>query len=241
MFASALRHCRGRGGPHHVSHDLRPSVFGGDHAAHLSRPDHPGRIVQPTGLAFPLWGQRMPSRLRRSRGGMPWTCQRRGHRDEAHTRARGRRLLDRCGLRSRHRHHRSRSGTRLRSCSPRRNSRLSGIGSRHRHRQGRTAVPGAPCLRLSPRTHHPAQTTLLRSPWPPIPRILNKKTDRIPASAYYCGRPGPLGNPFIIGRNGTRDEVCDKFEIWLPTQPKLMALVATLEGRDLVCWCDPFR
>jgi hypothetical protein len=79
------------------------------------------------------------------------------------------------------------------------------------------------------------------APGPSIPRILNKKTDRIPASAYYCGRPGPLGNPFIIGRDGTPDEVCDKFERWLPTQPKLMALVATLEGRDLVCWCEPLR
>jgi len=79
------------------------------------------------------------------------------------------------------------------------------------------------------------------TPGPSLPRILNKKTDHIPATAYYCGRPGPLGNPFIIGRDGTRDEVCDKFDVWLPTQPKLMALVATLEGRDLVCWCEPFR
>ena len=76
---------------------------------------------------------------------------------------------------------------------------------------------------------------------PRLPRILNKKTDRIPAGAYYCGRPGPLGNPFVIGRDGTRDDVVDKFDAWAPTQPKLMAIIATLEGRDLVCWCAPLR
>jgi hypothetical protein len=76
---------------------------------------------------------------------------------------------------------------------------------------------------------------------PRLPRILNKKTDRIPPGAYYCGRPGPLGNPFVIGRDGTRDQVVDKFEAWVPTQPKLMAIIATLEGRDLICWCAPLR
>ena len=44
-----------------------------------------------------------------------------------------------------------------------------------------------------------------------VPRVLNKRTDRIPANAIYCGRPSPFGNPFAIGRDGTRDDVCDKF------------------------------
>ena len=85
------------------------------------------------------------------------------------------------------------------------------------------------------------------APGPGIPRIFNITTDHIPDTAYYCGRPArgrqgsPLRNDFVIGRHGTRDEVCDKFEAWLPTRPDLMALVATLEGRDLVCWCEPER
>ena len=74
-----------------------------------------------------------------------------------------------------------------------------------------------------------------------LPRILNKKTDRIPPNAHYCGRPGPLGNPFVIGRDGTRDQVVEKFAAWAPTQPKLMAIIATLAGRHLVCWCAPLR
>jgi len=76
---------------------------------------------------------------------------------------------------------------------------------------------------------------------PRLPRILNKKTDRIPPGAYYCGRPGPLGNPFVIGRDGTRDQVVDKFDAWVQTQQRLMAIITTLEGRDLICWCAPLR
>ena len=41
-------------------------------------------------------------------------------------------------------------------------------------------------------------------------RALNKRTDPIPPGAYYCDRPSPLGNPFVIARDGTRDEVVDK-------------------------------
>ena len=73
------------------------------------------------------------------------------------------------------------------------------------------------------------------------PRVLNKRTDRIPPGVYYCGRPSPLGNSFVIGRDGTRDEVVDKYEAWLVTQPKLVAPIQTLRHRDLVCWYAPLR
>ena len=76
---------------------------------------------------------------------------------------------------------------------------------------------------------------------PHRPRVLNKKTDRIPPGAKYCGRPSPFGNPFVIGRDGTREQVIRKYEKWLPTQPKLMAMIPSLAGRDLVCWCAPER
>ena len=46
----------------------------------------------------------------------------------------------------------------------------------------------------------------------------------------YIGRPGNWGNPFILGRDGTRDEVCETRRgqvivcentkaTWLPFQP----------------------
>ena len=49
------------------------------------------------------------------------------------------------------------------------------------------------------------------------------------------------GNPFIIGKDGDRNEVCDKHEKWLPTQPNLMASLHELEGQTLGCWCAPKR
>ena len=69
-------------------------------------------------------------------------------------------------------------------------------------------------------------------------RALNKHNDRnIPTNAIYCGRGSPWGNPFKIGRDGTRDDVCDKFENEiLPTLD-----VSMLRGKDLVCFCAPMR
>jgi hypothetical protein len=31
----------------------------------------------------------------------------------------------------------------------------------------------------------------------------------------YVGRPGPLGNPFVVGRDGSRAEVIAKYRRWL--------------------------
>lgn len=70
-----------------------------------------------------------------------------------------------------------------------------------------------------------------------MPRVLNKYKDPIPKDAVNCMRPGPYGNKFIIGRDGTRDEVCDKFEKeQLPTMD-----VSKLRGKDLICCCAPLR
>ena len=49
------------------------------------------------------------------------------------------------------------------------------------------------------------------------------------------------GNPFIIGIDGDRDEVCDKYEKWFLTQPHLIAVLKELEGKILGCWCGNKR
>ena len=56
----------------------------------------------------------------------------------------------------------------------------------------------------------------------------------------YIGRPGPFGNPFVVGRDGTREEVIEKYAEWLRAQPKLVARVKR-ELKDCVlgCWCAP--
>lgn len=68
-------------------------------------------------------------------------------------------------------------------------------------------------------------------------KVHNKKAGTAPADAVYIGRGSPWGNPFVIGRDGDRDTVCDRFENEiLPTLD-----LEPLEGKDLVCWCKPAR
>ena len=72
-----------------------------------------------------------------------------------------------------------------------------------------------------------------------LPRILNKHAHGIPKGATYIGRGSPWGNPFVIGRDGTRSEVIAKHAAWIDTQPQLLARLHELRGRDLVCFCFP--
>lgn len=56
----------------------------------------------------------------------------------------------------------------------------------------------------------------------------------------YIGRPGPWGNPFHIGTDGTREEVVEKYAAWVLTQPELLATIKDeLKGKVLGCWCSP--
>jgi hypothetical protein len=68
------------------------------------------------------------------------------------------------------------------------------------------------------------------------PRVLNKKQLRgaVP-NAVYIGRPSVWGNPFVIGKDGTRAEVVEKCERWLLRQPHLMAQLGMLRGCNLIC------
>jgi hypothetical protein len=55
------------------------------------------------------------------------------------------------------------------------------------------------------------------------------------------GRPSKWGNPFVIGRDGSRDDVIAKYRTWVVQQPALMAALHELRGKNLVCWCAPER
>lgn len=63
----------------------------------------------------------------------------------------------------------------------------------------------------------------------------------------YIGRPSkwqdpatcPWGNPFEIGKDGTREQVIAKYETWIKTQPQLMTRLSELRGKVLGCWCKP--
>lgn len=55
----------------------------------------------------------------------------------------------------------------------------------------------------------------------------------------FIGRPSIWGNPFVIGKDGTRDEVVSKYRKYLRASPKLMAQLETLCGKRLGCYCKP--
>lgn len=55
----------------------------------------------------------------------------------------------------------------------------------------------------------------------------------------YIGRPGKWGNPFVIGLDGTRREVVEKYRAYLMNSPDLLASLPELEGKTLGCWCAP--
>jgi Domain of unknown function (DUF4326) len=71
-------------------------------------------------------------------------------------------------------------------------------------------------------------------------RVLNKKhITKAVANSVYIGRPSIWGNPFVIGKDGTRDQVIEKYAAWIVQQRDLMARLHELRGKNLVCWCAP--
>lgn len=56
----------------------------------------------------------------------------------------------------------------------------------------------------------------------------------------YIGRPSIYGNDFVVGKDGTREEVILKYEMRVRSQPGFVALIKSeLRGKTLGCWCHP--
>ena len=69
-------------------------------------------------------------------------------------------------------------------------------------------------------------------------RVLNKHRDIIPHDAVYIGRGSKWGNPFVIGRDGTREEVIEKYRNYI-IHSDIVLEVNELIGRDIWCYCTP--
>jgi hypothetical protein len=70
-------------------------------------------------------------------------------------------------------------------------------------------------------------------------RVLNGRgLEEIPANAVWVDRSTKWGNPFVIGRDGNRKEVLEKYAVYLALHP-LALDIRELVGKDLVCWCAP--
>ncbi len=78
--------------------------------------------------------------------------------------------------------------------------------------------------------------------------IVNKHHGK---SGEYIGRGSPLGNPFVIGKDGSREQVIVKYRVWLNEQIMRKNLVVLDElnrlgnkaidekGLALQCFCYP--
>ena len=55
----------------------------------------------------------------------------------------------------------------------------------------------------------------------------------------YIGRPSIWGNPFVIGKDGTRGEVIAKYKEHLLGHPELLDRLPSIKGKILGCFCKP--
>jgi hypothetical protein len=60
-----------------------------------------------------------------------------------------------------------------------------------------------------------------------------------PTGAVYIGRGSPWGNPYHIGKDGTREEVIAKYQQWVNRRDAVWRekVRAALRGRVLACYC----
>lgn len=68
--------------------------------------------------------------------------------------------------------------------------------------------------------------------------VVNKRMQKYDV---YIGRGSKWGNPFIIGKDGDREEVIEKYAEWIKTQPHLLNSLHELRGKRLGCFCRPWH
>lgn len=69
--------------------------------------------------------------------------------------------------------------------------------------------------------------------------VVNKRTHIASPNDVYIGRGSKWGNPFIIGRDGSRSDVVRKYGQMICERDDLLASIRELKGKNLVCFCSP--
>lgn len=71
-------------------------------------------------------------------------------------------------------------------------------------------------------------------------KVVNIKTDDFDC---YIGRPSLSGNPYRIGKDGTREDVIAKyrayFNFMIKTSAQFREDIENLRGKRLGCYCRP--
>lgn len=89
-----------------------------------------------------------------------------------------------------------------------------------------------------------------------MPVLLNKvRGYKKDVNTVLIDRTTPWGNPYVMGIDGDREEVCKKhkhwLEEWLKNRKEIIIMrfsnkwviehLYMLRGKNLVCWCAPSR
>lgn len=76
-----------------------------------------------------------------------------------------------------------------------------------------------------------------------VTTVRNQNDGALQPGEVYIGRGGPWGNPFVVGKEHTRDEAVAKYRVYLwqriEEQSVTIEQLARLHGKTLVCFCKP--
>jgi Domain of unknown function (DUF4326) len=90
--------------------------------------------------------------------------------------------------------------------------------------------------------YQPVPRTNVSPPSPQPTTVVNLKFDEFSdgnGRDVQIDRQTKWGNPFIIGKDGDRSEVVEKYREWVVQQPELMDSITELRGKRLGCHCSP--
>ena len=69
-----------------------------------------------------------------------------------------------------------------------------------------------------------------------VTKVVNLKHEEFDV---YIGRGSKWGNRFVIGRDGSREEVIAKYRAWILKNDYLLSCLSELKGKVLGCYCKP--
>ena len=67
-------------------------------------------------------------------------------------------------------------------------------------------------------------------------RVVNVRYERYDV---YIGRGSKWGNRFVIGRDGSRDDVIRRYREWILENDELLSCLHELKDKVLGCYCKP--
>ena len=67
-------------------------------------------------------------------------------------------------------------------------------------------------------------------------RVVNLRRERCDV---YIGRGSKWGNRFVIGRDGSREDVICKYREWILKNDELLGCLGELKDKVLGCYCKP--